>query len=141
MKFISKDAEFLCASFDTCQKFAASCPLTQTPTQIKKHEFLRFSSQEMGSSLVSLVMIFKALQSELFRFKFCTLTLKILKIPEFNLVMAKQNVSMTIRYHTFTVIYSIELLNTPSYFSSNNAFLTGSFASISLEMYLRIRVV
>ena len=33
-------------------------------------------------------MIFKALQSELFRFKFHSLSSKILKIPEFNLLMS-----------------------------------------------------
>ena len=36
-------------------------------------------------SLVSSEMIFEALQSELSRFKFDTLSSKILKIPEFNL--------------------------------------------------------
>ena len=33
---VSKDAEFYCASFHICQNFAASCPPTQTPTQILK---------------------------------------------------------------------------------------------------------
>ena len=37
--FISKDAEFLCASFDTCEKFVASCPHAQTPTQRFKSGF------------------------------------------------------------------------------------------------------
>ena len=40
---------------------------------------------EIGSSLTSLEMIFEALQSELFRFKFHTMSGKTLKIPEFNL--------------------------------------------------------
>ena len=45
-----------------------------------------FSLEEKGSSLVSLEMIFAALQSEL-RFKLHLLSLKIQKIPEFNLDM------------------------------------------------------
>ena len=48
---------------------------------------MRFSSQEMGSSLLSLEMIFEAPRSELFRFKFSTLSSKILKIPEFYLAI------------------------------------------------------
>ena len=44
-------------------------------------------SQEIGLSLVPFQMIFEAPQSELFRFKFHSLGSKILKIPEFNLVM------------------------------------------------------
>ena len=39
----------------------------------------------MGSSLVSLKMIFEALPSAPIRFKFNTLSKKILKIPEHNL--------------------------------------------------------
>ena len=42
------------------------CPPTQTPTQKLKSGFLRLSSQEIGSSLVSLKMIFEALKSEIF---------------------------------------------------------------------------
>ena len=50
--------------------------------------FSMFNSEDIGSSLVSLEMIFEALQSELFRFEFHTLSSKILKIQtEFNLVM------------------------------------------------------
>ena len=63
------------------------CPATQTPTQKLEIGFSMFSSQEIGPSLVSFQMIFEALQSELFRFKFHSLGSKILKIPEFNLVM------------------------------------------------------
>ena len=37
--FISKYVEFLCPSFDTCQKFVAFCPFTQTPTQMSKYDF------------------------------------------------------------------------------------------------------
>ena len=43
------------------------------------------SSQEIRSRLVSHRKIFEDLQSELFRFKFNSLSSKILKIPEFNL--------------------------------------------------------
>ena len=67
-KFISKDAELSCASFGIYEKFAASCPLTETPTQMSKSWFSVFSSQEIGSRLISFVMILKSLQLELFRF-------------------------------------------------------------------------
>ena len=73
----------------------SGCVPVRTPTQKLKYEFLRFSSQEMGS--VSLERIFEALQSELFRYKFPTLSSKILKIPEFNL-------SICGPYHTITVV-------------------------------------
>ena len=46
-----------------------------------------FSSQEIGSGLVSFYMIFEALQSALFGFNFHSLSSKTLKIPEFNLLM------------------------------------------------------
>ena len=71
IRLLSKDVEF--------DKF------TQTPTQKLKKGFWIFSYQEIGSSLISLEMIFEALQSELFRFKFHILNSKILKILEFNL--------------------------------------------------------
>ena len=54
---------------------------TQTPTQKLKSGFLMFSSQEIGSSSVSLEIIFQALQSELFRFKFFFAGLKNPKNP------------------------------------------------------------
>ena len=85
MRLVSKDAKFYCASFDKDEKFVGRCPPTQTPTQKLKSEFFKFRSQEISSSLVSSEMIFEALQSELSRFKFDTLSSKILKIPEFNL--------------------------------------------------------
>ena len=44
-------------------------------------------SQEIGSSLVPFEMIFEALESELFKCKFHSLSSKILKFPEFNLVI------------------------------------------------------
>ena len=85
---VSKDVEFSCASFDLYEKFARWCPPTQTPTRKFKTGISIFSSQGMGSTLVSLRMIFKALQSELFRLKFHFLESKLQKIPEFNLVMS-----------------------------------------------------
>ena len=54
---------------------------TQTPTQKFKNGFLRLSAQEIGSSLVSLEIIFEPLRIELFRFEFHSLSSKILKIP------------------------------------------------------------
>ena len=39
---VSKDAEFSCASFHICQKFAASCPLPKRPRKNLKMNF-RFS--------------------------------------------------------------------------------------------------
>ena len=56
--------EFPCKSFDICENFVASCPPTQTPTQKLKIGFSMFSSQEIGSGLVSFEMIFETLQSE-----------------------------------------------------------------------------
>ena len=43
--------------------------------------------QEIGSSLVSFLMIFEALQPELFRLMFHALSSKVPKIPEFNLTI------------------------------------------------------
>ena len=57
------------------------------PTQKLKSWFLGFSSQEIGSTLISLEMIFVGLWSQLFRFKFHILSSKMLKIPWFNLNM------------------------------------------------------
>ena len=61
MRFVSKDVEFYCASFDIRQKFVGRCPPTQTPTQKLKSVFSMFASQEIASSLVSLEKIFEAL--------------------------------------------------------------------------------
>ena len=49
-----------------------------------------FSSQEIGSNLLSSLMIFEALHSGLFRFKFRSLSSKIAKIPGFNLVIGSK---------------------------------------------------
>ena len=86
-RLVSKDVEFYCASFDIYEKFAGACPPTQTPTQKLKSWFSMSSSQGIASSLISFEMIFRVLQSELFRFKFKSLSSKIVKIPEFNLSM------------------------------------------------------
>ena len=53
--------EFFFTSFYLCEKFSRGCPPTQTPTQTIKGGFAAFSSQEIGSSSVSLEMIFEAL--------------------------------------------------------------------------------
>ena len=50
-----------------------------------KSVFSLLSSQEISRSLVSFQMIFQALQSEFFRFKFHSLGSKLQKIPEYNL--------------------------------------------------------
>ena len=60
---ISKDVKFSCASFDLCQKFAASCSLPKRPRKIFKNGFSIYTSQEIGSSLILLKMIFEAPQS------------------------------------------------------------------------------
>jgi len=73
-----------------------------------------FSSQEIGSSLASLEMIFEALQSELFRFKFHSLCWKILKFPEFNLVIHERD--RILREHPITSKTSHLLPEPLSYF-------------------------
>ena len=67
---VSKDGKFSSASFGLFEKFDRGFPPTQTPTQKLKSGIPMFSPQEIGSSSVSLEMIFQALQSGLFRFKF-----------------------------------------------------------------------
>ena len=63
----------------------------QTPTQKLKSGFSTSSSRGIASSLVLFEMIFEALQSELFRFKFHAPSLKILKITEFNLPISYES--------------------------------------------------
>ena len=60
----------------------------QTPKQKFKTGVWMISSQEMGSSLVSLERISEALRFEIFRLKYHLLSLKIIKIPEINLLIA-----------------------------------------------------
>ena len=62
---------------------------TPTPTQKLKIGFWILNSQGISSTLISFRMIFKALQFALFGFKFQSLGSKVLKIPEFNLCIAK----------------------------------------------------
>ena len=67
---VSKDVEILTnnimfcyyTSFDLHDKVVQGCPPTQTPKQKFKSEFWIFSSHGMGSSLVSLKIIFEALR-------------------------------------------------------------------------------
>ena len=56
-------------------------------TQKLKIGFSMFSFQEIVSGLVSIQMIFDALQCELFRFKFDSLSSNILEIPEIKLMI------------------------------------------------------
>ena len=49
MRLVSKDVEFYCASFDRSEKFVASCPPMETPTQKLKNQFL-----SKGDPLISL---------------------------------------------------------------------------------------
>ena len=58
--------------------------LLKRPRKNEKVDFWGSVLRDIGSSLVSLKMIFKALPFELFRWKFRILGWKILKIPEFN---------------------------------------------------------
>ena len=87
MSWASKDVEFSCASiFNVCREMSTY----SKPTQMLKREFSVFSSQGIGSSSVSFQMILKALQSELLRLKFYSLSSKKLKFPEFNLPMIER---------------------------------------------------
>ena len=65
----------------------SECPPTQTPKQKLKSGFLMLSSKQIGLNLVSYVMIFEALQRELFGMNFHSLSSEILKILEFNLII------------------------------------------------------
>ena len=56
--------------------------MDHTPTQKLKSGISLFGSQEIGSTLVSLQMMFEALQSELFRFNFHTLGSIVLKFRD-----------------------------------------------------------
>ena len=60
-------------------------PPTQKPTQMPKKGCSTFGTQEIGPRSISFEIIFGALQSELFRFKFHSLGSKIQKIRNFNL--------------------------------------------------------
>ena len=60
--------ENLSHNYQDCRNYRLISPTT-LPTQNLKTAILILSSQETGSSLVSLTMIFGALQCELLRFK------------------------------------------------------------------------
>ena len=99
---------FSCASFCQYEKLVGRFPPTQTPTEMLKRGLSIFTSQGMESKSVSFQTIFEALQSDLFRFKFHSLGLKILKIPEFNLFYEPRQVrpfkssqNHHLRYHSF----------------------------------------
>jgi len=68
---------------------AGRCPHTVLPTRKLKIEFSLLDSQEMSSCSVSFQMISEVLLSELVRSKFHILSLKVLKIPEFNLPISQ----------------------------------------------------
>ena len=70
---------------DICDNFDRSCPSTQSPTQKLEHGLSTLKSQGILPILVSFLMIFKALQGELFRIKIDSLGYKIPKFSEFNL--------------------------------------------------------
>ena len=68
-RLVSKDVEFYCASFDISEKFVASCPPMDTPTQKVKNEFSGRNSQGIYPNLDYFGMILKALQTLLFKIK------------------------------------------------------------------------
>ena len=82
---ISKDAQFNSASFDFDKKFARGCPPTQTPTQMFQNQFLISDSHGIMDILVSIEMIFQALQTRLSRLMIKSVKSKIPKFPEFSL--------------------------------------------------------
>ena len=57
----------------------------------RKSGFSMVISQGIGSTFISFLIIFQALQSEILRLDFYSLCSKILKIPEFTLVISKQS--------------------------------------------------
>ena len=108
IRLVSKDVELSGASFDLCKKFARRCSLTQTPTQKIKIGFWILNFQGISSLLISLRMIFKVLQLELFGFKFQSLGSKILKIPEFNLIIT---ISCHLQLLTVTTISFTQIVD------------------------------
>ena len=69
------------------EKFAPGCPPTQTPTQMIQNEFLIPDSHGIIDILVSIEMIFQALQIELSRLIIELVKSEVPKIPEFSLIM------------------------------------------------------
>ena len=78
IRLISKDLEFSCVFFDLCKELVGECLPTRRPTQ---------KLIIPGSTVISFQMIFEALQFEHFGFNFHSLSSKILKIPEFNVII------------------------------------------------------
>ena len=96
---ISNGVESACTSFDTCEKYVREClPTPNAHAKVKTRIFP--ISQEIGSTLVSFQMIFETLPSELFRFDFHSLSSKILKIWEFNLLIIFLGWSRSYRFHS-----------------------------------------
>ena len=81
---VSKRVEFSFASSNLCEKFVGDGRLPKRPRKSQNLGFL-LSSQGISSSLILLQMILEALQSEIFGFKFDSLSSKILKFPGMNL--------------------------------------------------------
>ena len=79
-----KRCEIFGTSFGQYKKLVRKRLLTQTPTQKFKIGFWILNSKGISSILVSFGMIFGALQSLIFWFKFYSLSSK---IPEFNLII------------------------------------------------------
>ena len=84
---MSKDVELFVHLFVYLKSMADDVHPLKSPRKSQKNEFWMSNSHEIGSSLVSFKMIFEALQSKLPRFEFQSLSSKILKIPEFSLVI------------------------------------------------------
>ena len=97
--------------------------------KVKKSIF-NVSSQDIRSILVSFLMIFEALQSELFKIKFQLLSSEILQIPEFNL-----HISCTVNfYQTISRLWLIlKILDT-----LHKIFLTWVF-EVSFELVYTVR--
>ena len=67
--YIQSDVEFYCASFGISEKFVASCPPMDTPTQKLKNEFSGRNSHGIYPNLEYFWTILKALQTLLFKIK------------------------------------------------------------------------
>ena len=84
-RLLSKDVEFYCASFDRSEKFVASCPPMETPTQKLKNQFPGRNSQGIYPNLEYFGMILKALQTLLLKIKIHPSVKKTPKSSEFSL--------------------------------------------------------
>ena len=86
-RLLSKDVEFYCASFDRSEKFVASCPPMETPTQKLKNQFPGRNSQGIYPNLEYFGMILKALQTLLLKIKIHPSVKKTPKSSEFSLAI------------------------------------------------------